>query len=398
MNKPDSAGTTGGGRAPGALEKLERLNKTLRHEEPDRVPIGEFFWGAFTRRWREDLGLPADADPYRHYDLDWIVTTPNMDPWIRPFETLRESAEEVVVRTGFGALLHKRFAFPMPEMRSWEIDTLDKLERAEFDAPDDPHRFFASGDNQIAGVGDGFQRDVPAWIDTVRTLRTERPVYGSIIEANECLTRLVGQHNAMLWMGEAPERMGEAIDRLGAFYVDMAEAALDAGNGLLDGLVIWGDVAHKHGMFMSPAYWRTHFKPCVAAMVDRAHARRLPVIYHGCGNIHAILADLIEIGVDACNPLEAKAGMDAVDLRRRHGHQIAFCGNRDMRVWEEGDRDRIRREVLRKLNAARGGGYIFQSDHSVSSAVSGATYDFIVGLVREHGRYPLRLAELDEAD
>jgi len=147
MNKPDSAGTTGGGRARGALEKLERLNKTLRHEEPDRVPIGEFFWGAFTRRWREDLGLPADADPYRHYDLDWIVTIPNMDPWIRPFETLRESAEEVVVRTGFGALLHKRFAFPMPEMRSWEIDALDKLERAEFDAPDDPRRFFAAGDN-----------------------------------------------------------------------------------------------------------------------------------------------------------------------------------------------------------------------------------------------------------
>ena len=67
-----------------------------------------------------------------------------------------------------------------------------------------------------------------------------------------------------------------------------------------------------------------------------------------------------------------------------------------MRVWESGDRERIRREVLRKLNAARGGGYIFQSDHSVASDVSGQTYDSIVKLVREYGNYPLDLGEFNE--
>ena len=56
----------------------------------------------------------------------------------------------------------------------------------------------------------------------------------------------------------------------------------------------------------------------------------------------------------------------------------------------------IRPEVLRKLNAAKGGGYIFQSDHSVASNISGKTYDAIVKLVREYGRYPLRLGAFDE--
>ncbi|NCB17840.1 MAG: hypothetical protein EOM65_16915, partial [Synergistales bacterium] len=92
----------------------------------------------------------------------------------------------------------------------------------------------------------------------------------------------------------------------------------------------------------------------------------------------------------------AKAGLDVVALRRQYGHQIAFCGNGDMRVWEEGNFDKVRREVLRKLNAAKGGGYIFQSDHSVSSGVSGRTYDYIVKLVREYGVYPLDLGEFDE--
>jgi hypothetical protein len=88
--------------------------------------------------------------------------------------------------------------------------------------------------------------------------------------------------------------------------------------------------------------------------------------------------------------------MDALDLRRRFGHRMGFCGNSDIQIWERGDRGEIRREVLHKLNAARGGGFIFQSDHSVSSAVSGHTYDYIVKLVRDHGRYPLDLGEFEE--
>jgi uroporphyrinogen-III decarboxylase len=50
------------------------------------------------------------------------------------------------------------------------------------------------------------------------------------------------------------------------------------------------------------------------------------------------------------------------------------------------------------LNAAKGGGYIFQSDHSVPSNVSGHNYDFVVKLVREYGKYPLRLEEYDLPD
>jgi uroporphyrinogen decarboxylase len=343
------------------------------------------------------LGLAPDASPYYHYDLDWIVTVPNMDPWIRPFETLKEDAEEVVVRTGFGAIMRKHFAHPMPEMTAWELDEFEKLEHAVFDNPADPRRFLSGGDNQIAGVGDGFQRNSPPWIETVQSLWSDFPVYGSIIEASECLTRLIGQANSMLWMAEFPERMGAVINRIGAYYLEMTRAELAAGAGQLDGFVIWGDVAYKKSTFMSPAYWRRYYKPWVAAMVRAIHAAGLPVIYHGCGNVKAILPDYIEMGIDAYNPLEVKAGMDALDLRRRHAHQIGFCGNSDIQVWETGDRDAIRREVLRKLNAAKGGGLIFQSDHSVSSSVSGHTYDYIVSLVRQYGTYPLQLDEFDEA-
>ncbi|MFO7974704.1 MAG: uroporphyrinogen decarboxylase family protein [Candidatus Hydrogenedentota bacterium] len=386
------------GARPGkTLAKVERMNKALRHEEPDRIPIGEFFWGSFINRWRRELALPENADPYQYYDLDWIVTTPNMDPHIKPFETLRETEEEVVVRTGFGGVVRKRFDLPMPEAISWEADTLEKLEAFEFDPPDDPRRFFEGGDNQIAGVGDGFARNTPPWLDTVKTLRSDYAVYGSMIEASECLTRLIGQMNTLMWVGEYPERFGEQILRIGEFYCRCCEAQIEAAEGLLDGMVIWGDVAYSANMFFPPDYWRTYYRPGVEKMIALCHAHSLPVIYHGCGNVSAILPDFIEMKLDAYNPLEAKAGLDVIDLRRQYGHALAFCGNSNIQVWEEGDETAVRREILRKLNAAKGGGLIFQSDHSVSSGVSGHTYDYIVNLVREFGQYPLQLGEYDEA-
>ena len=51
-----------------------------------------------------------------------------------------------------------------------------------------------------------------------------------------------------------------------------------------------------------------------------------------------------------------------------------------------------------KLNAAKGGGFIFQSDHSVPGNIAGPDYDYVVNLVRKHGVYPLQLGEFDLAD
>jgi hypothetical protein len=383
-------------RSEKCLSKLDRMNKALRHEEPDRIPISDFFWGSFIIRWRDELGLPEDVSPYDYYDLDWIVTTPNMDPKIQPFETISEDEIEVVVKTGFRTTMRKKFDFPMPEFISWDLDTIEKLEDFQFDDPYDRRRYFEAGDNQIAGVGDGFQRNSPAWIETVKKLRPDFPVYGSMIECSECLTRLLGQENTLFWMGMYPDRLGAQINRIGQFYLDCLKAEIEAADGLLDGMVIWGDVAYSQTMLFDPEYWRVYFKPWVKAMIEECHKNSLPVIYHGCGNVELIFEDFVEMGLDAYNPLEVKAGMDAVELKRKFGDKIGYCGNSNIQVWETGDKELVRKEVLRKLNAAKGGGFIFQSDHSVSSDVSGHTYDYIVNLVREYGKYPLHLKEFDE--
>ncbi len=380
------------------LAKLERMNKTLRHEEPDRVPVSDFFWGSFLERWRKELGLLADTDIYTYYDLDWIVTIPNMDPHIKQFEILKETEEEVVVRTGFEAVLRKKFADPMPAFLRFETDTIERVKAFKFDDPWDDRRYFSAGDNQIAGVGDGFFRNSPPWVDTVKALYPDFPVYGSVCEASENMWRIVGQKNTLLWIGLYPEEFGRFVQRTNEFALEITKAQIEAADGLLDGMVIWGDVAYTKDMFFSPDYWRRYYKPGVKAIADVCHEHGLPVIYHGCGNVNRIFADFIEIGVDAYNPLAAKAGLDVVDLRRKYGHKIGFCGNMNVIEWAECSQEELKAIVLRKLNAAKGGGLIFQSDHSVPSNVSGENYEYVVNLVREYGQYPLQLGKYDIPD
>jgi len=385
-------------RPPNCLRKLDRMQRALRHQEPDRVPISDFFWGSFLQRCRVELGLARDADIDTHYDLDWVVVNPNMDPHIRAFEVLKEDREEVVARTGFDAVLRKKFDQAMPGLVSFDTDTVEKMAAFAFDDPWDERRYFAKGDDQINGIGDGFARDLDPFVERVKARHADFPVFGGVCEAHEMLSRIIGPRNAMLWMGLYPDELARFAERTNSFSLEILRAQIRAAGGRLDGMVIWGDVAYRKGMLFSPRYWRAHFKPGVRALIEECHSQGLPVIYHGCGNVARIFEDFIEMGVDAYNPLEAKAGLDVIDLRRRFGHSIGFCGNMDVVVWASGDRAAIRQAVLTKLNAAKGGGFIFQSDHSVPGNIAPADYDYVVELVRKHGVYPLQLEEFDLPD
>ncbi len=371
------------------------MKTALRHQEPDRVPISDFFWGGFLARWREELSLPAGTDIYRYYDLDWMQFNPNLDPHIKPFEILHQDENEVLVRTGFEAVLRKKFDQPMPAFVQFGTDTIEKMEAFQFDDPWDSRRYFSAGDDQINGVGDSFTRNLAPFVERVKDDYADFPVFGGVCEAHEMIWRIIGSENTLVWMGMYPEAIARFVERLHEFSLEALRAQIKAAAGMLDGIVIWGDVAYKKGMLFSPMFWRKHFKPGVKALIDEAHSHGLPVIYHGCGNVSRIFEDFIEIGVDAYNPLEFKAGLDAVELRRKLGHRLGFCGNMDVQLWSAGDRNALKAAVLTKLNAAKGGGFIFQSDHSVPSNVPGESYDYVVNLVREFGRYPLQLGEYD---
>jgi len=337
---------------------------------------------ACRRKWGEEF------DPYRHFDLDYVIVSPNMDPRIQPFEILEEG-EDVVVKTGFGATIRRRSDLPMPHFEGFSVKRPEEMADFGFDDPAAPARFFERGDDQLNGVGDALARDIPAWDERVDGYADEFPVFGSVCEPFEFLWRIIGSENALLWMGLEAEKLQAFVDRIGQFLYDLAVAEIRAARGRLVGMYIWGDVAYVRGMLFGAPRWREMFAPHLKRLIDLCHEHELMVIYHGCGNARDIFDDLVEMGLDGYNPLEAKAGLNAVELKQEYAGRLAFVGNVDVRVLESNDLEKIESEVRYKLKAAVGGGWIFQSDHSVSSAVEPESYERAIETLRRYGNYPL---------
>jgi hypothetical protein len=368
-------------------QKIQRMRTALDHREGDRVPVGEFYWTGFLKQCRRKWG--DGFDPYRHFDLDYIVITPNMDPRIQPFEIVEQSGRDIVVKTGFGATIRRRGDVPMPHYETFSVKQPEAMADVELDDPADPRRFYSGGDDQINCVGDALARNLPSWEDRLRPYTDDFAVFGSVCEPYEYLWRIIGSENALYWMATDADLFNAFVDRLGKFLLDFTEAQIQAGKGRLSGMYIWGDVAYVNGMLFGAPRWREVFKPHVKALIDLCHRHGLMAIYHGCGDARAILGDMVEIGLDAYNPLEAKAHLDVVELKKTYAGKLAFAGNIDVRVLESGDPEKIRRETRYKLQAARGGGWVFQSDHSISSSVTPESYELAIRTLREAGNYPL---------
>ena len=115
----------------------------------------------------------------------------------------------------------------------------------------------------------------------------------------------------------------------------------------------------------------------------------LPIILHTCGDFRVHLDSLVEAGADCIQAMEAKTGMDVVEMAGAYKDKLCFMGNLNVVEFESGDRKRIHAEVIGKLNGMRKlrAPYIFMSDHSIPPTVALKDYEYVLDLYRENCWY-----------
>jgi uroporphyrinogen decarboxylase len=360
------------------LTSKERFDRILKHQPVDRVGLFEVFWRETAQRWSAEGHFARPEMVSDHFGLDVRRSGGEITPGdyhiinlvadIDAGEQVVEETESVkLVRDGNGALLRwikrgsgapEHVDFAVKDRQSWEEHILPYLL---------DERLYERRINFSS------YRDVRA-----KCARDQRFVTCGVVGAFDRMTPVCGHEHLLMGMALDPEWVQTMADLYATLTVRLLEILFER-EGLPDGLWVWDDLGFKHRPFMSPTMYRAILYPAHKKVFDFAHSRGLPVVLHCDGYVEPLIPSLIEAGINCLQPLEVKAGMDLLHLKKRFGDGIALIGGMDARALETNDRQVVEAELLAKLpGAMAGSGYVLQVDHSVSPLVDYDTYRLFV--------------------
>lgn len=352
------------------MTSRERVLRALRHEEPDRIPIHDVPWEHTIRRWRRE-GLPETVSPADRFGYELRSLGPDISLQFAE-ETIEETETHRTYRDSKGAILR---SFKDHESTPQTLDfTINSAEAWE------AHRGrLRWNDGRVD------------WDAALRANRTYRQ-QGLFVQyfahiGFDWLQRMVGAERMLTAMLDEPDWVADMMQALTDLVIRGCEEMLRRGF-VFDGAYLANDMGYRNGTLFSPTLFRKFELPHQARLCAFFRERGLPVILHSCGNVTEFVPLLIEAGFTCLQPLEVKAGMDLLALKREFGDRLCFMGGIDVRAMADPDPAVIEAEIAAKIPAAKaGGGYIYHSDHSVPSNVSFPRYCRVMDLVREYGTY-----------
>jgi uroporphyrinogen decarboxylase len=132
-------------------------------------------------------------------------------------------------------------------------------------------------------------------------------------------------------------------DRIGGLMLGFYEHLLD-----LPGLAAvfpGDDMGFKTGTLVSPADLRELVLPWHARFAALAHDRGLPYFLHSCGNLAAVLPDLVDsVGIDGKHSFEDVI-LPAEEFQVRWGGRVATLGGVDLNILAKGTEEEVRRRT-----------------------------------------------------
>jgi uroporphyrinogen decarboxylase len=150
------------------------------------------------------------------------------------------------------------------------------------------------------------------------------------------------------------------------FYYELDRLTFEANPGKIDMYFIGNDFGSQRALLMSPDMWRKFYKPYIAKLIEQAKSYGCVTAIHSCGDIHEIIGDFIEIGVDAINPIQIGAdNMRPEDLIAKYGADCVFFGGIDENVvLQYGTEEEVRAETRRIIDIlGKYGRYIVAASH-----------------------------------
>jgi len=351
------------------MTSRERVLLALNHKEPDRVPIHDSPWGTTVARWHRE-GLPQGVSPQQYFGYEFVGFGADITLQL-PTEVIEETEEYRIVRDSDGAVVKNwKHRTSTPEKRDFLIR--DRRTWEEY------RERMTYNDSRIN------------W-NAVESCKKARE-QGYFVTFNAAVgydrtQGLVGSVNLLMAMLDDPEWVKDMFRANAELVIACAEEMMARGFEF-DGAFLYDDNGYRNATLFSPAAYKELLFPYHKMLCDFFKSKNMPIILHSCGCVRAFVPFYIEAGFTCLQPLEVKAGMDLIELKKSYGDTLAFMGGIDVRKMAAEDPREIEEEIKTKITfAKKGGGYIYHSDHSVPDNVSFERYKYVIELVHEYGAY-----------
>lgn len=352
------------------MTSWERFKRMYEHREADRIPIIDEPWSGTLRRWRRE-GMPEGMDWCDYFDVDKLGII-NIDISPRMPEITLEETDRYYIRTSPWGVTMKHFKEEdsTPEFLDFTITTQEAWDQAK--------KQMTLEDDRIPW--EMLRQNYDKWRAEGRWIRA---VFWFGFDVTH--SWMMGTENTLIAMMEEPELVEDMFDTYLSRCETLFSRVWDAGYRF-DEIFWYDDMGYKGTTFFSPNMYRSMLQPYHKRAVDWAHNRGIYAQLHSCGDVMTLLPDIVATGVDALNPLEVKAGMDAFKIKKEYGDRLVLHGGINAVLWN--DKDAILEEIDRKVPVLKeNGGFIFSSDHSIPNSVSLENMKAIVEEVRRVGRY-----------
>jgi uroporphyrinogen decarboxylase len=379
------------------MNSRERVLTALAHREPDRVPVD------FGSTWITTITIPAYQQLLRHLGMEAEIITMERSQQVcmvderilkmfhvdtrGVFYGLPELARnqfvelgENVYRDSWGITWHKppsSYYFDMLKPALGGEITLSDVMAHPWPDPHDP----------------GYTRGLRQRVQKQRASTDCALVLNLSIWVLQCSQFVRGFEDWFMDLIVQPRLMEGIMDAITESLQGVVEDVLDQVGDLVDVVSVSDDLGHQDRTCVRPELYRKLIKPRHARLMAAIKSRtKAPVMWHTCGSVYDLLDDLIEMGVDALNPVQTNAAkMEPERLKREYGDRLSFWGGIDaIQVLPHGTRQDVEEEVRRKIRVfGPGGGFILNTIHNIQPVVPVENILTLFAAAQEFGRYPV---------
>jgi methanogenic corrinoid protein MtbC1 len=154
------------------------------------------------------------------------------------------------------------------------------------------------------------------------------------------------------------------------------------------------DIAHNNGLLIHPKYFRNYVFPWYKKMAAECRSKGIGFVFHSDGDCTDAMDDIIECGFQGFNPIQPNC-MDIVEVKKRWGKSICLIGNINLdSTLSLGSPQDVRAEVYERIRTiAPGGGYMMASSNSITDYVPLENMKAMFDATFEFGKYPIDLKE-----